>query len=149
MRRKKAPCLNLRASLLPGQIPKMLSRPTGNSPAAEIEIVRVCVSARGYEQRARFYGISDEGRLLYSKRVAEYICFLARTTGLATEQVRRHFKKSRGRILEMVASANHIFRAGFRPSGFLPLHLALSIWPLCFLTGVIWRVSDGRFCARW
>jgi hypothetical protein len=59
----------------------------------------------GYAQRARFYGISDEvrspslqpfcsrklkkrnagmslqGRLLYSKRVAEYICFLARTTG--------------------------------------------------------------------
>ena len=68
----------------------MLSRPTENYPAAEIEIVCARVCPRGYEQRARFYGISDEGRLLYSKRVAEYICFLARTTGLATEQVRRH-----------------------------------------------------------
>ena len=40
----------------------------------------------------------------------------------------------------MVSSASHIFRAGFRPSGFSSLHFTLSIWPLCFLTGVIWRV---------
>lgn len=39
-------------------------------------------NAEGYAQRSRFYGISAVGRLEYSKRVAEYICFLARTTGL-------------------------------------------------------------------
>ena len=36
----------------------------------------------GYEQRKRFYAISDEGRLQYSKRVAEYLIFLAETTGV-------------------------------------------------------------------
>jgi hypothetical protein len=41
-------------------------------------------SPKGYEQRKRFYSISDEGRLLYSKRVVEYILFLAENTGLAT-----------------------------------------------------------------
>ena len=39
-------------------------------------------SASGYKQRERFYSISDEGRLLYAKRVAEYILFLAENTGL-------------------------------------------------------------------
>lgn len=39
--------------------------------------------AAGYAQRARFYGISDEARLLYAKGVAGYILFLAETTGLA------------------------------------------------------------------
>ncbi|MBT5715879.1 MAG: hypothetical protein HOI70_03110 [Opitutae bacterium] len=43
-------------------------------------------SAKGYKQRNRFYSISDEGRLLYSKRVAEYILFLAENTGLATSE---------------------------------------------------------------
>jgi hypothetical protein len=37
----------------------------------------------GYRQRARFYAISDEGKLNYSKGVARYIVFLAETTGLA------------------------------------------------------------------
>ena len=37
----------------------------------------------GYAQRARFYGVSDEARLLYAKGVAGYILFLAETTGLA------------------------------------------------------------------
>ncbi|HYN44321.1 MAG TPA: tagaturonate epimerase family protein [Thermoanaerobaculia bacterium] len=37
----------------------------------------------GYTQRARFYGVSDEARLLYAKGVAGYILFLAETTGLA------------------------------------------------------------------
>ena len=37
----------------------------------------------GYRQRARFYAISDEGRLRYAQDVARYICFLAETTGLA------------------------------------------------------------------
>ncbi|MBK8596532.1 MAG: hypothetical protein IPN83_13315 [Holophagales bacterium] len=37
----------------------------------------------GYAQRARFYGVSGEARLLYAKGVAGYILFLAETTGLA------------------------------------------------------------------
>jgi hypothetical protein len=40
-------------------------------------------SAAGYAQRARFYAISDEARLLYAKGVASYIIFLAECTGLA------------------------------------------------------------------
>ena len=37
----------------------------------------------GYRQRARFYAISDEGRLNFAKGVAGYIVFLAENTGLA------------------------------------------------------------------
>jgi hypothetical protein len=37
----------------------------------------------GYQQRARFYSISDEGRLNFAKGVAGYIIFLAENTGLA------------------------------------------------------------------
>ena len=37
----------------------------------------------GYEQRARFYAISDEGRLAYAKQVAGYLCFLCLNTGLS------------------------------------------------------------------
>jgi hypothetical protein len=40
-------------------------------------------SAAGYRQRARFYGISPEAQSLFAKRVADYIIFLAETTGLA------------------------------------------------------------------
>jgi hypothetical protein len=36
----------------------------------------------GYRQRARFYAVSDAGRLLYAQNVARYILFLAETTGL-------------------------------------------------------------------
>jgi len=38
----------------------------------------------GYRQRARFYTISDEGRLNFAKNIATYIVFLARNTGLAS-----------------------------------------------------------------
>jgi hypothetical protein len=38
----------------------------------------------GYRQRARFYTISDEGRLNFAKNIAAYIVFLARHTGLAS-----------------------------------------------------------------
>jgi hypothetical protein len=38
----------------------------------------------GYRQRARFYTISDEGRLNFAKGVASYIVFLAENTGLAS-----------------------------------------------------------------
>lgn len=44
-------------------------------------------SAEGYKQRQRFYSISEEGRLLYVKRVAEYILFLATNTSLVDSQV--------------------------------------------------------------
>ena len=37
----------------------------------------------GYQQRARFYAISDEGRLNFAKGIARYIVFLAENTGLA------------------------------------------------------------------
>jgi len=43
-------------------------------------------SPAGYRQRARFYSISDEARLAYSKRVAAYIIFLAETTGVANNE---------------------------------------------------------------
>jgi hypothetical protein len=38
----------------------------------------------GYRQRARFYGISAEGRLNFAKNIAAYIVFLAENTGLAS-----------------------------------------------------------------
>ncbi len=37
----------------------------------------------GYAQRARFYAISDQGRLNYARNVAAYLIFLCETTGLA------------------------------------------------------------------
>ncbi|SVC81770.1 uncharacterized protein METZ01_LOCUS334624, partial [marine metagenome] len=40
-------------------------------------------SPAGYRQRARFYSISDEGRLRFAQNVAKYVLFLAETTGLA------------------------------------------------------------------
>jgi hypothetical protein len=41
----------------------------------------------GYQQRARFYAISQEGQLGYAKNVAQYICFLAETTGMVSSEV--------------------------------------------------------------
>ncbi|MES2697112.1 MAG: tagaturonate epimerase family protein [Verrucomicrobiota bacterium] len=38
----------------------------------------------GYRQRARFYSVSDEGRLNFAKNIASYIVFLAENTGLAS-----------------------------------------------------------------
>ena len=43
-------------------------------------------SPAGYRQRARFYAISDEARLLYAKNVAAYIIFLAQNTGLVSKE---------------------------------------------------------------
>jgi hypothetical protein len=37
----------------------------------------------GFEQRARFYAISPQARLLYARNVARYLVFLAESTGLA------------------------------------------------------------------
>jgi len=44
-------------------------------------------SPAGYQQRARFYAISDEGQLRYAQGVARYLCFLCETTGLAKPEV--------------------------------------------------------------
>jgi hypothetical protein len=43
-------------------------------------------SPAGYAQRARFYAISPEARLLYAKGVASYIVFLAEHTGLVSPE---------------------------------------------------------------
>ncbi len=44
----------------------------------------------GYRQRARFYGISRNGRLAYARNVITYLIFLAETTGLvAAERCRQ------------------------------------------------------------
>jgi hypothetical protein len=43
-------------------------------------------SPAGYQQRARFYSISDEGRLNFAKNIASYIVFLAENTGLAAKE---------------------------------------------------------------
>ncbi len=40
----------------------------------------------GYAQRARFYAISPEARLLFAKRIAAYLIFLAENTGLASRE---------------------------------------------------------------
>jgi len=40
----------------------------------------------GYQQRARFYAVSPEARLLFSKRIAAYLIFLAENTGLASKE---------------------------------------------------------------
>lgn len=40
----------------------------------------------GYAQRARFYAISPEARLIFARRVADYLIFLAENTGLATAE---------------------------------------------------------------
>ncbi len=38
----------------------------------------------GYAQRARFYAVSDEGKLRYAQNVASYLCFLAEATQMAS-----------------------------------------------------------------
>ncbi len=42
-------------------------------------------SPAGYAQRARFYAISPEARLLFSKRIAAYLIFLSENTGLVSK----------------------------------------------------------------
>ncbi|MBK9989480.1 MAG: hypothetical protein IPP19_01785 [Verrucomicrobia bacterium] len=43
-------------------------------------------SPAGYKQRERFYSISDEGRLNFSRNIASYIVFLAENTALASKE---------------------------------------------------------------
>ncbi|MFP6901033.1 MAG: tagaturonate epimerase family protein, partial [Opitutales bacterium] len=40
-------------------------------------------SPAGYRQRSRFYSISDEGRLRFARKVAQYILFLAENVGIS------------------------------------------------------------------
>jgi len=51
----------------------------------------------GYTQRARFYALSDEGRLRYAKNVAEYLCFLVETTGMASGEACQRARSRLGR----------------------------------------------------
>lgn len=44
-------------------------------------------SPEGYRQRARFYAISDQGKLAFARRVALYIVGLARDTGIVSGSV--------------------------------------------------------------
>ena len=55
-------------------------------------------SAAGYKQRQRFYAISEEGRLLYAKRVAEYILFLAESTSLVQSEICKRARTELGGI---------------------------------------------------
>ena len=60
----------------------------------------------GYRQRARFYGISDEGRLNFAKNIASYLVFLAENTGLAKPEACAAARKLLGRyatLEEMLA----------------------------------------------
>ncbi len=43
-------------------------------------------TSAGYAQRARFYAVSLEARLLFAKRIAAYLIFLAENTGLASKE---------------------------------------------------------------
>ena len=61
----------------------------------------------GYDQRARFYAVSAEGQLGYAKNVAEYLLFLAETTGMATSEACQVARAKLGRYAaysELVAS---------------------------------------------
>jgi len=53
-------------------------------------------SPAGYQQRKRFYTISDEARLAYSKGVARYIVFLAKATGLVSEKIAENATRQLG-----------------------------------------------------
>jgi hypothetical protein len=55
-------------------------------------------SPAGYAQRARFYAISPEARLLYAKGVAAYIVFLAEHTGLVAAERCAAVRSLLGRI---------------------------------------------------
>ncbi len=55
-------------------------------------------SPAGYAQRARFYAISPEARLLFAKGVASYMVFLAENTGLVAAERCRAVKALLSRI---------------------------------------------------
>jgi hypothetical protein len=58
----------------------------------------------GYQQRSRFYSVSDEGRLRFAKNIASYIVFLAENTGLAKPETCAGARK----LLERYASLDEM-----------------------------------------
>jgi hypothetical protein len=68
-------------------------------------------SPEGYRQRSRFYRISGQAQLIYAKRVAGYVIFLAESTGMipveAAEKARAALAsyKHYGELLEAISSA--------------------------------------------
>jgi hypothetical protein len=50
-------------------------------------------SVEGYRQRSRFYEISDNAKLLFAKRIVEYIFFLCESTGMAEAEVVNEARK--------------------------------------------------------
>ncbi len=62
----------------------------------------------GYRQRARFYGISDEGRLNFAKNIATYIVFLAENTGLASAETCAGARKLLERYTSLADMLNDI-----------------------------------------
>ena len=67
-------------------------------------------SPAGYQQRARFYAISPEALLNYSKGVASYIIFLAETTGLSTAERCAATRKLLAGYTALAAMLNDISR---------------------------------------
>jgi hypothetical protein len=64
----------------------------------------------GYQQRARFYSVSDEGRLNFAKNIASYIVFLAENTGLASAATCGAAKKLLERYTNLEEMLNDISR---------------------------------------
>lgn len=64
----------------------------------------------GYRQRARFYAISDAGRLNFAKNIASYIVFLAENTGLAPAATCAAARKLLERYTTLDALLNDISR---------------------------------------
>ena len=64
----------------------------------------------GYQQRARFYSVSDEGRLRFAKNIASYIVFLAENTGLAGAEICAGARKLLERYTTLDEMLNDISR---------------------------------------
>jgi hypothetical protein len=64
----------------------------------------------GYQQRARFYSVSDEGRLRFAKNIASYIVFLAENTGLAPAETCAGARKLLERYTTLDEMLNDISR---------------------------------------
>ncbi|MEY4939051.1 MAG: hypothetical protein RIQ93_786 [Verrucomicrobiota bacterium] len=67
-------------------------------------------TSAGYQQRARFYGISAEGRLNFARNIAAYILFLAEQTGLAPAATCAAAQKLLGRYTTLDEMLNDISR---------------------------------------
>jgi hypothetical protein len=64
----------------------------------------------GYQQRARFYSVSDEGRLRFAKNIASYLVFLAENTGLAKPETCAGARKLLERYATLEEMLNDISR---------------------------------------